>query len=94
VDFSLSKEITDRIEAGDLSMKPGWIRLSLHPTMTDDELHFITGSIKEVVKKGGEWGRDYIYNIHTNEFHHCSEGEKEFPDVSSWFSLCEEINKE
>lgn len=89
VDFSLSKEITDRIEAGDLSMKPGWIRLSLHPTMTDDELHFIIGSIKEVVEKGGEWGRDYIYNIHTNEFHHCSEGEKAVLDVSGWFGLDE-----
>ena len=43
VDFKLSKEITDRIDAGDLSMKPGWIRLSLHPTMTDDELLEIIG---------------------------------------------------
>ncbi len=39
VDFKLSNEITRMIDAGDLSMKPGWIRLSLHPTMTDDELH-------------------------------------------------------
>ena len=40
VDFNLSKEITDRIDAGDLSMKPGWIRLSLHPTMQNDELFY------------------------------------------------------
>jgi len=90
VDFSLSKEITDRIEAGDLSMKPGWIRLSLHPTMTGDELHYIIESIKEVVKNGEEWRKDYIYNMHTNEFHHHSEGENEFMDVSGWFNMNEE----
>ncbi len=42
VDFKLSLEITHRIDAGDLSLKPGWIRVSLHPTMTDDELFFIS----------------------------------------------------
>jgi len=89
VDFRLSKEITDRIEAGDLSMKPGWIRLSLHPTMTVDELHFIIESIKEVVENAEEWSRDYIYNKHTNEFHHLSEGEEGFLDVSDWFSVGE-----
>jgi len=89
VDFRLSKEITDRIEAGDLSMKPGWIRLSLHPTMPVDDLHFIIESIKEVVENAEEWSRDYIYNKHTNEFHHLSEGEEGFLDVSDWFSVGE-----
>ena len=70
VDFKLSKEITDRIEAGDLSMKPGWVRLSLHPTMTDDELLFITDAIAQVAENAEEWGKDYYYNQHTNEFHH------------------------
>ncbi len=38
--FSISKStscrITDMIDSGDLSDKPGWVRVSLHPTMTDD----------------------------------------------------------
>jgi len=33
VGWQVSKEITDLIEQGDLSRKPGWVRLSLHPTM-------------------------------------------------------------
>jgi len=90
VDFRLSKEITDRIEAGDLSMKPGWIRLSLHPTMTGEELDFIIESIKSIVKNGEVWGREYRYNIHTNEFHHCSEREGEALNISGWFNLDEE----
>lgn len=86
VDFVLSKEITDRIDAGDLSMKPGWIRLSLHPTMTDEELLYITDSIGKISENAAEWENDYLYDSHTNEFNH-----KNFVHdrlvVSSWFKL-------
>jgi selenocysteine lyase/cysteine desulfurase len=87
VDFNLSKEITDRIEEGDLSMKPGWIRLSLHPTMTDDELLTIIEAIKQTVENIDEWKMDYLYNKHTNEFHHARYPEEINSDYSSWFSL-------
>jgi selenocysteine lyase/cysteine desulfurase len=87
VDFKLSKEITDRIEAGDLSMKPGWIRLSLHPTMTNDELRFITDAIKKVAGNAQEWSEDYLYDMHTNEFHHKRGREKEMQGFSRWFEF-------
>ena len=87
VDFKLSKVITDKIDAGDLSMKPGWIRLSLHPTMTDDELLYITNSIKETVANAAEWQKDYCYNSHTNEFHHNKFQEEINTDYSSWFKF-------
>ena len=87
VDIKLSKEITDRIEAGDLSMKPGWVRLSLHPTMTNNELLFIAEAIKQVSENAAEWGRDYCYNQHTNEFHHCRFPEKQIAEYSDWFDL-------
>lgn len=87
VDFRLSKEITDRIEAGDLSMKPGWVRLSLHPTMTDSELSYIINAIKETVSKIGEWGKDYTFCKHTNEFSHYHEVKEKQNKISSWFSF-------
>ena len=87
VDFSLSKEITDRIEAGDLSMKPGWIRLSLHPTMTNEELKEIMNAIKQIVANISEWQKDYSYDKHTNEFHHIDYPEEFNTDYSAWFSL-------
>jgi selenocysteine lyase/cysteine desulfurase len=86
VDLSMSKEITDKIDAGDLSLKPGWVRLSLHPTMTNDELYYITDAIKETVVKAGEWGKDYIYDRHTNEFHHCKARSQTLL-YNSWFNL-------
>jgi selenocysteine lyase/cysteine desulfurase len=87
VDFSMSKEITDRIEAGDLSMKPGWIRLSLHPTMTDEELLFITGAIRQTVEMADEWKKDYCYDSHTNEFSHCKTIENRDSAYRGWFKL-------
>jgi hypothetical protein len=83
----LSKEITDRIEAGDLSMKPGWVRLSLHPTMTEDELRFIVGAIREVAENAGDWGKDYYYNQHTNEYHHMGYTDKDLSAFYRWFDL-------
>jgi len=87
VDFKMSKEITDMIDAGDLSMKPGWIRLSLHPTMTNEELLFITAAISETALKANEWKKDYCYDRHTNEFSHCGTSAKDISRVTGWFEL-------
>jgi selenocysteine lyase/cysteine desulfurase len=87
VDYNLSKEITDRIDSGDLSLKPGWVRLSLHPTMTDDELSYITDAIEQVSKKAAIWGKDYSYDKKSNEFYHRSHPEKSIDDYDSWFTI-------
>ena len=84
VDINMSKEITDKIDAGDLSMKPGWIRLSLHPTMTNDELLYITDAIKQVVTNAEYWKKDYSYESSTNEFCHINFSEKK---QSHWFDI-------
>lgn len=87
VDSRHSKEITDLIDAGDLSLKPGWIRLSLHPTVTNNELLFILDSIKLTVENAEEWIKDYYYDKHTNEFHNCKFPEKKDVDFSRWFTM-------
>ncbi|WP_339815764.1 aminotransferase class V-fold PLP-dependent enzyme [uncultured Imperialibacter sp.] len=48
IDQNQSQQITDLIDQGDTSAKPGWVRISLHPTMTDEEVRFIVGSVREV----------------------------------------------
>jgi len=82
-----SNQITQQINFGDLSHKPGWIRLSLHPTMTNEELHFITNAIQQVQKNHTEWGKDYTYNHKTNEFRHFKEPEDKTELVIDWFEL-------
>lgn len=68
VSYEKSKSITDKINVGDLSEKPGWVRLSLHPTMTDQELEYILDAIKQVVRNHKKWSEDYRYDKHKNDF--------------------------
>lgn len=70
VSYEQSKHITELINKGDLSLKPGWIRLSLHPTMTNQELDYIIDAITQIGKYHDKWAIDYVYNKHSNEFTH------------------------
>jgi selenocysteine lyase/cysteine desulfurase len=67
---NLSDEITKKIDSGDYTMKPGWIRFSIHPTMTNDEVNYITVALNELAENHKEWANDYNYNTDTNEFTH------------------------
>ena len=87
-----SKKITDKINDGDYSDKPGWVRMSVHPTMTNDEIYFITDAIKQIINNIEEWQKDYTYSSHNNEFYHISKNGKEEDDIRKWFSL-EDKNK-
>ena len=63
-----SQEMRNRILSGDLSSKPGWIRLSVHPTMTNSEIDFIMDAIEKTAKHFPQWKKDYVYQAETNEF--------------------------
>jgi selenocysteine lyase/cysteine desulfurase len=63
-----SKEITNQIDQGIFCDKPGWIRLSLHPTMSNQTLQYIIDAIIQVAKNHQLWASDYQYNGDTNEF--------------------------
>jgi selenocysteine lyase/cysteine desulfurase len=72
VSHSKSRRITTKINTGDLSNKPGWVRLSLHPTNTNAEVHFILNAIGEIAKNHEIWAKDYDYSAWKNEFYHHS----------------------
>ncbi len=87
VSHDKSKQITDLINHGDLSQKPGWIRASLHPTMTDNELDYLINSIDTVAHDHRQLGTDYIYNKHTNEFRHKTQARDQSEIIKPWFVL-------
>jgi selenocysteine lyase/cysteine desulfurase len=89
VSHDKSKQITDLINHGDLSRKPGWVRLSIHPTMTTDELYFTIDAIKQVQLNHQTWGKDYLYLNKINEFRHINEPEDKTSLVCDWFKLSE-----
>ncbi len=80
-----SKKITEKINRGDLSEKPGWVRLSIHPIMTNNEVNFIIDAISKIAENYKDWEKDYTYNPHTNEFEHKTYKNK--TDYKFWFVI-------
>ncbi len=87
VSYEKSKRITNLINTGDLSQKPGWVRLSLHPTMTNEELLFTIDAIQQIAKNHIEWAKDYEHNKHTNEFQHKIKSTSTVERLHKWFNL-------
>lgn len=89
VSYDQSQEITEKINTGDLSEKPGWVRWSLHPTMTNEEVHAILHAVKEVSEHFREWAEDYVYLSKKNEFVHQAHKDHPLEDrmMEDWFSL-------
>jgi len=86
VDREHSLRITNQIDHGDLSAKPGWVRLSLHPTTTNREVELIADALNAIAAHGREWQDDYEYSPHTNEFFHRT-GLSYAADLTrSWFA--------
>ena len=86
VSYEKSSQITKKITSGDLSEKPGWVRLSMHPTTTDEELSYILNSIEEIADNYEQMSADYEYNKHTNEFSHKTGFSKTNEFLKSVFS--------
>jgi selenocysteine lyase/cysteine desulfurase len=65
-----SRNICDAIDFGDHSAKPGWVRLSLHPTMANEELETILGAVADLACNHAVYASDYQCADGSNEFQH------------------------
>ena len=87
IDQEESEIITNELLHKNLSNKPGWVRVSLHPTMTNEELLFVCDAIQKVVLNYEEWQKPYEYNASNNEFENVLIEETISRDVKDWFCL-------
>jgi selenocysteine lyase/cysteine desulfurase len=87
VTYDHSHRITEMINKGDFSEKPGWVRLSLHPTMTDNELDTVITALKEIQADASGWSKDYTYDRRTNEYRHRDDKGAGREKVKTWFNL-------
>jgi hypothetical protein len=87
VDQETSNKIKDQILEGCSTEKPGWIRLSMHPTIKDSELDFICSSLKELCKNIHDWSLDYSYDTTKNDFVHKRVSPAEKGLVEGWFRI-------
>ena len=87
VDYETSHELTQEISFGELTRKPGWIRMSIHPTTTTEEVFYVCESIKELAKNFKNWSNDYAYDKNTNEFLHKTFKSKSKSLINNWFEI-------
>jgi selenocysteine lyase/cysteine desulfurase len=87
VDRARSEKIWSSIRSGDMSSKPGWIRISIHPTMTDDEIEFIMEAIESTASSFREWMTDYYYDRASNEYIIKQRTANEQHLVEDWFKF-------
>jgi len=86
IDQNKSDSIIHEMESGNLLLKPGWIRLSIHPTTTDEEIRYVCDSILQLADHYLEWARDYEFakGIFCHKDEH---GRPVSPMKDSWFEF-------
>jgi len=87
VDEIRSLEILNSIRSGDLLCKPGWIRLSIHPTMTNTEIDFIMDAIELTALQFQIWMEDYDYHPESNEYSFKGMDSTEQSKIEDWFHV-------
>jgi selenocysteine lyase/cysteine desulfurase len=87
VDYDQSHSITEHIDKGDFSLKPGWVRLSFHPTMTNGELFTIIDALKDISKNIDVYKKSYQHSKANNEFSHIDHQLDYNKILGKWFVL-------
>lgn len=92
VEQEFSNKITSLIDQGDFSEKPGWIRMSIHHTMTNEEVTYICDSIIDLARNFETWSADYVVDYKNNTFQ-CKDAAQDVfieDHVTEWFErkLC------
>ena len=87
VDQQTSKAIAHQILEGCNTEKPGWVRLSIHPTMTSEEIDFICKSLVDLASNIEQWSKNYKYDTVKNDYVHKTATPIEKELVKNWFNL-------
>ena len=73
-----SKQIMELVDKGDLAAKPGWIRFSIHPTMSNAEAYQFISAIKWIIEHLDECRQEYVYDPKTNDYFYCHDQREDF----------------
>lgn len=73
IDENNSCQIIAEVDSGKMSAKPGWVRMSLHPTTTKEEMIFVCDAIEAIAENKDEWSKDYTLDPMTGAVKHVNE---------------------
>ncbi len=80
LDINSSNKMRKYILDGDNTYKLGFVRVSLHPTLSNDQCLYITDAIKEIIEQKEFWKTEYTYDNSHNEYHHSTTNISETED--------------
>jgi selenocysteine lyase/cysteine desulfurase len=61
IDDATSQKIRNEVDNGDNTNRPGWVRVSFHPTMLLSEILRITSAIRETANEYNNWKNEYDF---------------------------------
>lgn len=86
IDQMKSSEIIEKVSCGLTELKPGWVRISFHPTTSNEEIVQVCKALNELADHAEEWKKDYVYE--NGHFRHKLETvENDVPLKEDWFDL-------
>ncbi|MBV1922568.1 MAG: aminotransferase class V-fold PLP-dependent enzyme [Flavobacteriaceae bacterium] len=86
IDQQKSNEIIGKLEDGTCELKPGWVRFSIHPTTTTDEIIYVCNSIIALSENYKEWMKEYT----SKDGKYIHKSEELNPSIcisENWFEL-------
>ena len=86
INQDVSMSIFREIARGNLTHKPGWVRMSIHPTMSDEEVNYIMDAMDALMVHVQEWEIDYRYDAQSNEYIHRTYKDPCREMVDSWMT--------
>lgn len=69
IDKESSNALTSRMDENNLIGKPGWVRISVHPCMTDKELEQVIIAVKSLIENKEKHLKDYYFEPTNNEYY-------------------------
>jgi len=86
IDQQSSSEIIEKVSCGMKELKPGWVRISFHPTTSNAEMEYVCNALNALADNAEVWKKDYKY--HNGSYLHSSEAnEADAPLDDSWFEF-------
>ncbi len=73
LDINSSNRMREYILKGDNTYKLGFVRVSLHPTLSNDQCLYIAESIKDIINDKEFWKTEYVYDNAHNEYYHAKQ---------------------
>ncbi len=81
IDQITSKHIRDKLDAGDLASKPGWVRVGFNPATSEGEFRMLLEAVPHVARNWRKYAGDYEMDPVSATWRHKS-GDPEVPRLA------------